>query len=161
MVKKFLFKIKKHFLEVLETKNSPHSIAFGFAVGTLIAILPTLGFGILIGLALLLVFKNINKFSMLFSFAVWNPFLLVSFSPLQIKLGAYLLRDVGIQKYKFKILNTLFVYSRNYLLGTFIFAIVFTILSYFIILFLVYKYQKKHFKPLEKEVKELKQVLEI
>lgn len=161
MKNKFLTKLKNHFLEVLETKNSPHSIAFGFAFGTLIAVLPTLGFGVLIGLAFLLVFKKMNKYSMLLAFAFWNPFLLASLSPFQYKLGAYLLRDVGIQRYRFKVLNTLFVYSRNYLLGTFIFAIVLTILSYFLILFLAYKYQKKHFKPLEKEVKEFKEVLEV
>ena len=37
-------RIKHHFGAVLKTKHSPHAIASGFAIGTLIAILPTPGF---------------------------------------------------------------------------------------------------------------------
>ena len=64
MVKKFKEKLKHHFQEVLKTKTSPHSIALGFAIGTLIDILPTLGFGFFLGLLVGLIFEKVNKYSL-------------------------------------------------------------------------------------------------
>ena len=64
-MKNFKEKFKKRLEEVLEIKTSPHSIAAGFAIGTFIAILPTFGLGLFIGIILLFIFKRISKISML------------------------------------------------------------------------------------------------
>ena len=154
-------KIKEHLKEVVELKTSPHSIAAGFALGTLIAILPTFGLGIFIGLALLLVFKKVSKVSMLISFAVWNPLVLALMIPLDYAVGDYILSSVPAKTYKWEILNQIFVYSRRFLVGSIINAVVISTISYILILYLVYKYQKKKIKRITEEAIKLKEVFKV
>ena len=154
-------KIKEHLKEVLELKTSPHSIAAGFALGTLIAILPTFGLGIFIGLALLLVFKKVSKVSMLISFAVWNPLVLALMIPLDYAVGDYILSSVPAKTYKWEILNRLFVYSRRFLVGSIINAVVVSTISYILVLYFVYKYQKKKMKKIAEEAVKLKEIFKV
>ena len=154
-------KIKEHLKEVVELKTSPHSIAAGFVLGTLIAILPTFGLGIFIGLALLLVFKKVSKVSMLISFAVWNPLVLALMIPLDYAVGDYILSSVPAKTYKWEILNQIFVYSRRFLVGSIINAVVISTISYILILYLVYKYQKKKIKRITEEAIKLKEVFKV
>ena len=154
-------KIKEHLKEVVELKTSPHSIAAGFALGTLIAILPTFGLGIFIGLALLLVFKKVSKVSMLISFAVWNPLVLALMIPLDYAVGDYILSSVPAKTYKWEILNRLFVYSRGFLVGSIINAVVVSTISYILVLNFVYKYQKKKMKKIAEEAVKLKEIFKV
>ena len=154
-------KIKEHLKEVLELKTSPHSIAAGFALGTLIAILPTFGLGIFIGLALLLVFKKVSKVSMLISFAVWNPLVLALMIPLDYAVGDYILSSVPAKTYKWEILNRLFAYSRRFLVGSIINAVVVSTISYILVLYFVYKYQKKKMKKIAEEAVKLKEIFKV
>ena len=64
---KFYFGLRRHFIEVLRAKTSGHSVAFGFALGSFIAISPTPGFSILLGIAMVAIFKKLNKLSLFFS----------------------------------------------------------------------------------------------
>jgi len=141
MIKKIKDKIKKHLKEVIEIKTSPNSIAMGFALGTLIAILPTFGLGIFIGLLVLLIFKKVSKISMFISFAIWNPLVLALLYPLEYSIGNTILSDIPITKFRFEVLNQIFVYTGRFLLGSFILALITSIICYFIILTLVKKYK--------------------
>mgnify|MGYP001575124117 FL=1 len=142
MLKKYREKIKNYFKEVLEVKATPKEIAIGFTVGTAIAILPTFGLGPFIALLIILIFKRISKISLLFSFVVWNPFILISLYPLEYYIGDLLVGNVQI-KFKLEILNQIFVYSFRYLIGNIIITIVFCIISYFTIYYLIKKFHKK------------------
>ena len=161
MIKKIIIKIKEHLKEVAKIKISPHSIAAGFAMGTFIAVLPTFGFGILIGLLVLIIFKKISKLSLLVSFAFWNPFVLLSLYPLSYTIGDFILGDLPVRMYNIPILNQVFVHSKIFLVGSFILALILSIISYILILILAYKYQKKQLEPLIKEVKKLEETLKI
>lgn len=143
MIKKYNEKLKQHFHDLFKLQKSPESLAMGFALGTLIAILPTFGFGILIGLLVILVFEKISKLSMLVSFAFWNPLLLAPLSVLSYKLGDILLGTEPIIDYKLTVLQNFFVFTKRYLLGNLIIAITFTVVSYFIIYYLAKKYNKE------------------
>ncbi len=66
--------LQNHFQEILKVQKSPHSIAMGFSLGTLIGIFPTPGLSYLFGFILLIFFPNISKISMIFAFIIWNPF---------------------------------------------------------------------------------------
>jgi len=142
MLKKLSNKINKYLEEVMEMDTSPHSIAIGFALGTFIAILPTFGLGAFIGLFIVFLFKKINKASLLVSFVIWNPFILALLIPFEYSIGDYFLMGVPIRKYKFEILNQLFLYSRRFLLGNFILATVASFASYFLVLYLAQRYKK-------------------
>jgi uncharacterized protein len=143
MIKKTKEKIKKHFKEVLRLKTSARSIAMGFATGSLIAILPTFGLGILVGLVVLSIFKKMNKISMFVSFAVWNPLILAFLYPIEYNIGNFILADYPATNFKFEIFNQFFVYTGRFLLGNLVVAILFSSLSYFVILYFVTKYKKK------------------
>lgn len=164
MIKKYYKKLKEHFKEVLRIKKTPHSIALGFSIGTLIAILPTFGLGILFGLITLMIFKSASKVSMMISFAVWNPLVLFSLYGVGYKIGDWILGDAPIRVYRIELINELFVYSRKFLVGNFVLAVTFSILSYIILFYLTRWYQKTH--PIDKVIeiaseieKEIKEVI--
>lgn len=164
MLKDYRKKIKKHLEEVIKIKDSPRAIALGFAIGTAIALLPTLGLGIFIGLGIVLIFKKISKISLFASFVVWNIAILALLVPVEYKLGNFLLKNVPTTAYKIEILNRIFVYSRGYLLGNIIITVIFTTLSYLIIYYLAKKYQKQYREivqePLEKAIETVEEGLQ-
>ncbi|MBU0466533.1 MAG: DUF2062 domain-containing protein [Nanoarchaeota archaeon] len=137
-------KIKKHLREVIELKTSPREIATGFALGTLLAILPTFGFGILMGLLVILIFKGISKISMIAAFAIWNPLVLIPIAALSYKIGDLILSEAPKYTFRIEIINQVYVYSRRFILGNIIVATIFTIISYFVVYFFVNRYQNKH-----------------
>jgi len=145
-------KLKKHLEEVVRIKTSPHSIASGFALGTAIAVLPTFGLGVFIGLLFLLIFKKVSKVSMLIAFAIWNPLVLFSLYGLSYKIGDLILGDLPVKTYKFWLWNQLFNYSRRFLIGNLISTILITTASYILIYFLAKKYQKKYKKIIKESV---------
>jgi hypothetical protein len=161
MIKRIKNKLKKHLDEVLKVKTSPHSIAMGFALGTIIVILPTFGLGIFIGLFLLLFLKRVSKVSMFVSFAFWNPIVLALLYPLEYSIGNFLLPNSPIIKFKLEIFNQLFLYTRGYLVGTFILAIFAGIFFYIFLLIISTKYQNKKIASLKEEIVQVKKILEI
>lgn len=136
-------RIKKHFIEVLKIKHTPNSIALGFALGTFIAISPTFGFGILIGMIILLFFKNISKLSMLAAFIVWNPLLLMPVYLLSYKLGDILLDNVPPIKFNIVFLNQIYDLSARFLVGNMIISVSFSLMFYILIRYFARKYQEK------------------
>jgi len=156
MIKNFKTKLRKYFKELIEIKSTPNEIALGFAVGTAIAVLPTFGLGIFIGLAIVFLFKKVSKLSMLVSFAFWNPLVLIPTTALSYYLGNLLFSGGPILNLKFSILNVIYLYTRRFLLGNLIVTTVLTLISYFLVLFLAKKYKKKEIpilqKPLEIEI---------
>jgi len=144
MIKKFKEKIKKHFQEVIELKTTPHEIALGFAVGTAIAVLPTFGLGIFIGILLVLIFKKLSKLSLFIAFAFWNPLLLILTTTISYALGDWLFSDLPVLNMKFKILNLIFTFTRRFLIGNLIVTAVFTVLSYGVVFYLVKSYYRRN-----------------
>ena len=155
----FKEKLKKHLDEVLKIKKSPHSIAVGFAIGTLIAVLPTFGLGIFIGLLVLFIFKRLSKISMFISFAIWNPFVLTLMYPLSYGIGNLVLKKEPVRKFTFEVLNQIFIYSRRFLIGSFILAVTLAIASYLLVLILIYKYQHKQLQGFKEEVKKFEETI--
>jgi len=156
MVKRYLKdlveKTKKHLNEVIKIKKEPHAIASGFAIGTFIAILPTFGFGILIGLFVILIFKRISKLAMLAAFAVWNPLILTLMYPMDYYVGELLIINEPVYSYKLEIFNQLFIYSRRFMIGSIVIGITFALLSYLIVLILLLRfYEKENLKKILKE----------
>lgn len=154
MLKKIKNKLKKHFEEVIKVKETPHEIAMGFAIGTAIAVLPTFGLGIFIGILIILIFKKVSKISMFLAFAFWNPILLIPLAALSYSIGDFLLKGEPVIKFKIGLINQIFIYSRRFLIGNLIITIALTIISYYLIYFLVKKYQKKEIPILQKPILE-------
>lgn len=139
-------KIKHHFSEVLKTKRSPHAIAIGFAVGTLINILPTPGLNIPITIMIILIFERINKYSLLSALAFWNPFTLPFVYVLDYKVGNLLFNLTNLTQQNLSAFGQIFQYASKFITGSLIVATIFSILSYFIVKYsIIYlKYVRKN-----------------
>ncbi len=64
---------KLYLHELMSNPHSEHSVGLGFAIGTFINIIPTFGISILIALLIMLLFKKVNKISLVAALAFWNP----------------------------------------------------------------------------------------
>jgi len=125
-------KLKEHFKEIAKTKTDPHYIALGFALGALLAILPTPGFSILLGLAIIVIYPKISKYALLIAMVVFNPLVNIPLYILSFKIGNMLFSSEPIIKYNIVILNTLYNFSRRFLVGNIIIASTAAVTGYFV-----------------------------
>ena len=58
---KLTSKLQNEWSKLLLGDFTPHSIALGIAIGTLVALLPTFGFSAVLALLLIFIFPNINR----------------------------------------------------------------------------------------------------
>lgn len=150
MIKRFKNKIKKHFKEVLEIKTSPNEIAWGFAVGTFFANFPTFGLEFLLIFLIIIIFKRISKVSLLLAFVVWNPLITYPLGVVSYFIGNSILGDAPVITLKFTLFHEIIRITIRYILGSLIIATFFALISYFIVLYLTKKYQKKEIPILQK-----------
>ena len=141
--RKWKSKMREHFDGVIKTKTSSRSIALGFAIGTLISILPTPGMNLLIGLLIILIFKSISKISLIASIFFWNPLTLIPIYYLSYALGNALLPSPQTTVFDIQMFNLIYNFSRNYIIGNLIIATIFTVGSYYLIYHLVERYKKR------------------
>jgi uncharacterized protein len=134
---------KEHIGEVIKLKKTPHSIALGFAIGTFIAILPTLGIGIFIALLVALVYPKVSKISLFGSFLVWNPFILVPLYALSYTIGNLIYTGIPMIEQEGAFLTGLYNVSREFFLGNIIVSGSIAVLSYFILKHVIKVYKKK------------------
>lgn len=136
---KFRFRLKRHFVEVLKTKKSDQAVAQGYALGTFISILPTPGFGPLLALAMLATFKRINKIAVFVAMAIWNVWTAMPFYWLSMKIGNTIYTDEPTIIFEIDFLNQALHYSRRFLVGNLFISIPFSILSYYLALWIIRK----------------------
>jgi uncharacterized protein len=141
--------LKKHvtdfFEKIRNSEVSNHNIALGFGLGTLIAILPTPGFGIFVAFFLAYLFRkviNINKASIVFSFVFWNPLFMSPVHFLSYKIGHMINPDVADAGSGF--LAQAVEFCKEYLFGNAIMAVGLSIIGYLIIYKVVDLLKKKH-----------------
>lgn len=142
--KKSQFKEKKRYYveEISKMDSTPHEIALGFAIGAFIAILPTPGFSVLLGVLVSVMYKNINKYSLFGALALFNPIFMIPFYTLSYQIGDFLLSAQPITTFEIVFLNTVLTYTKRYLLGAAIVASVGAVISYYIVKYLSKEYQK-------------------
>jgi len=136
-------KLKEYLEDILKTNSSPESIAMGFSLATLIAILPTPGFGIFIALFIALIFKKINKVAIMAAFVVWNPLVLAPLYWLSYMLGDLFYKPDPSMQFDIAIFNQLYHYSGKFILGNATLASIFAFASYFITYALAQQYLRK------------------
>ncbi len=144
--KKYKDKLKHHFAQVLKTKNSPHEIALGFAIGVLIAVLPTPGISVLLGVLIILIYEKINKYSLFGALALFNPFFMIPFYYLSFKVGDLIFGTEPVLRFNIVFLNAVYNYTRRYLVGNLIVAVITSIMAYFIFKYIFIRYYKKNNK---------------
>ncbi|NQV90839.1 DUF2062 domain-containing protein [Candidatus Woesearchaeota archaeon] len=130
---RFKKKLENYFNEVLRTKPEPHAVGLGFAVGTGISILPTPGINILLGFLILLIFKKLNKYTLFGSILFWNILTLSPIYYLSYKIGDFIFGKTNIVTYDITLLDHIYSFTRRFLVGDLILAVVISCLSYFLV----------------------------
>jgi uncharacterized protein (DUF2062 family) len=125
------------------TKKSPNYIALGFALGTFLAILPTPGFSIGLGIILLLIFPKISKISMMAAIVVWNPFVTAPIYAVSYQIGDLFFRDHEILKIELTFLKQAWNFSKRLLFGTSIIGLTVSLISFFMIKYSVLAYRNR------------------
>jgi uncharacterized protein len=141
--KKVINKFKTHFDAVLETKKSPHSVAWGFAIGTFISNMPTPGFNLAIGALTILIFTRINKYALFAGILFWNPLITPFTYALSFKIGNNLLANSPVIQYTPHSFEAYYHFSRRFLLGSLILSLGLSTLSYAVAFLSMHYIQKK------------------
>jgi len=144
--KKILTRLKCYLRRISQLNASPRIIALSFAIGSFIAIIPLFGFGILIGLSVIFIFKKLNKIALMSAFIIWNPLILAPIITFSYKLGDIIFSGVEIVKYEMMFLNHFFTFTRRFLVGNMIIDFSLSLISFVVVYFLVLFYRKKQFK---------------
>lgn len=145
----WLRRIRIHFRKILKTKTSANSIAWGFAIGSFIAIMPTPGISVLIGLALVLVFPRISKIALFLAMLIWNPFTIYPLYFVSFQLGNWMIGAETILDVDLSLMQRIQGYTIQFLAGNIIVASVLAGICYWVIYKLVLKYRElRDSKPL-------------
>jgi uncharacterized protein (DUF2062 family) len=135
-------KIKNHFEEVFKTKTNPENIALGFSIGTFIGLLPLPFINLFIVFLIVLIFKKISKYTLLFSILFWNPIVQFPLTVLSYKVGDLIFGDSSVIKYQLIIVNHIINLSRRYLVGNMMVAFITSIIIYFLVFYIAKKIKK-------------------
>lgn len=123
-------KIQNEWSKVLLGDFTPHTIALGLAIGTLVSLLPTFGFSALLALLLIFIFPTINRPAIFVSLIVWNPLVQIPIYALSFHLGSLMFADATLVKYDVEILNQLYSFTRRFLIAHLIIVTSITLATY-------------------------------
>jgi len=132
-IQDMIAKIKNHIRDVLALKTSPHEIALGFAVGAFLAILPTPGLSILLGLLILVIYKKMSKIALFSAMIIFNPFIVAPLHILSFKIGDFLLGSYPIETIDITFLDHFWIFTKRFLLGSFLVALTISLISYILL----------------------------
>jgi len=110
-------KLQDEWTKLLLGDFTPHSIAMGLAIGTLVSLLPTFGFSALLGLLLIFIFPNINRPAIFISLIIWNPLVQIPIYAASFQLGSLLFSDAPLVKYDIEILNQIYSFTQRFLIA--------------------------------------------
>jgi len=130
-------------VEVLRSGGSPHSIALGFAIGSFIAIMPTPGFNLLLGLLIAVVFRKVNRISLFAAIFFWNPLFTASLIPPSLKIGGFLFSNTPSVDVDITLFSRIFHFTQKFLVGISILALLLSVASYAAIRLLAEAYVRK------------------
>ncbi|NLJ08105.1 MAG: DUF2062 domain-containing protein [Sphingobacteriales bacterium] len=134
-------RIRTFLVKIIRQNASPHRLALSFAIGTFIAILPLFGFGIILGLIVVMVFRQLNKPALMSAFVVWNPLIVVPLMAISYQIGDIFFGSAEVIKYKIELLNHLITFTRRFLVGHLIITADLSIISYLVIRFAAFLYE--------------------
>lgn len=127
---------------LLKAEASANNQAMGFALGTLISLLPTPGVNIALSL-LLANWLRLHKASVLVSLAVWNVFVTAPFIALSYRLGNYLFPVPATATVTEQWQAQLTSFVQGFLVGNLIISVAAAAVSYFIVLTIIWLLREK------------------
>ncbi len=138
-----LHNFKNSIKNLIYSNISAEEISNGFAVGVFIGFLPLYGFQTLLSLLATIIFKNVNKFSLIMATQLFLPPVI----PIVVFINYFVGSLILYRKISFlKILSIsdVFYYLKPILVGSFFVGFIFAILSKYILKFLIIKFRRKN-----------------
>ena len=142
-VRRTKFKLIRHFIEILRSKTSDKAIAFGFATGTFIALLPTPGLNWVLALLAALIYRKLNKLSLFFAIIFWNPLFLAPVYALCYVVGDAIFPLLHIENLPFFANNHYISNSGKFLTGNILLTSVISVIAYYLALKIVGTYKRR------------------
>ncbi|MBK6264455.1 DUF2062 domain-containing protein [Marivirga sp. S37H4] len=136
---KYWFRLKRYVMGILKSHKSDKTIAWSYSLGTFVAILPTPGFSTFIGLALIAVFKQLNKMAVLLAMIIWNIFTVVPVYWFSFKIGQMLSITSTTTLFSNGLANEILQYLKEFMVGNLLITIPVSIISYFVAMVLLRK----------------------
>ena len=146
-------KAHAYFHKFMMNPHSEHSIGLGFAIGTFINVIPTFGLSIILALIIMLLFRKVNRVSLLAALVFWNP---ITLPPVYVAsgfLGVFLMdwipflqqlvEKIPLPAWNIPFLSSFFSTGWKFLLGNAVLAVVLTIGSYWATRLLVRWYRRE------------------
>ena len=134
---KFWFRLKRYIMNIIKSKKSDKTIAWSYSIGTFIAVFPTPGFSTFIGLAVLGIFRQLNKMAILLSMVVWNAVTVVPVYWFSFKIGQSLAITDETNFFQYEWANNLIQYFKDFIVGNLFITIPISVISYFLALLLL------------------------
>lgn len=135
---KFAKKLKSEWSDLLLGELTPHSFALGLSIGTMIALLPTFGFSVLLSLVLIFIFPHINRPALIIALIIWNPLTQIPVYALSFQIGSILFSGMTVVEYDFEILSQLYSFTRRFLVAHMLVTMSITVLTYVVSRYYVY-----------------------
>ena len=129
--------------EVMETDGSAQVVAFSFALGSFIALLPTFGIGVFIALLLLILFPFLHKPGLLVAFVIWNPLVQIPLYSIGIGIGALLFSGLPVVSLDVTLWDQVVSLTRRVFVGSLIVSSTLSVLSYCLVFILIKKLKGK------------------
>lgn len=123
-------RLKARLKEMLSAHSSAHEIALGFSIGTLIAILPTPGFNLLLGALVVAVYPHVNKLAVFGAIGFYNPIVTIPFYWASYEVGSLILGLNPVIHYDVAVIGEAYDFTRRYLVGNLVVSVVTSLLTY-------------------------------
>lgn len=140
-------KIEAYLRALAAVRTTDHELALGFAVGTLISVLPTPGFNIVLGFVVLAAYPRLNKLSLFGAMAIFNPLVMVPFHWASYALGDLLFGAEPTVEVDVMIVDRVYNFTRRYLVGNVLVAALTAAVSYPLVRGLAYGMRGRRSNP--------------
>lgn len=127
---------------MMKAEASAHNQALGFALGTLISLLPTPGVNIALSLLLASWFR-LHKATVLLSLAVWNVFVTAPFFAMSYRLGNWLFPAPATTSIAAQWQAQVISFVQGFLVGNLIISVAIAAVSYTIALVIIWLLRDK------------------
>jgi hypothetical protein len=136
-----ILEARTQFTASLHSEAPAQSIAFAFAVGTFINLLPMPGADMLLGFALLKTFKRLQRAPILTAMAVWNGFLTTPLIASSGKVGSVFHITTPLPQ---QLQTEAWQMAQQFAIGNLSVALALSCLSFLFVYMGVYGYRKNH-----------------
>ena len=130
-------------MKILSSHSSTHYSALSFAIGAFISIIPTPVFGVFIGIGLTMIFKKLDKVSLIIAFVVLNPIFISPLYAVGFFIGKITFGAEPITHFANQTINNILTYSKDFLFGITVVSFICSIISYFVVRSMVGKMKEK------------------